>query len=203
MLRENDGEGSGRRQEVIRAAAALFAERGVSRTSLADIAGEVGIQKASLYHFFKSKEDLAFEVLRAVVDRPYRDLEAIAGSDLTPPDKLVAATAALGRIFGDEPDKMHVLVRENLQRILSTEHARYVNELKSAYTDLWQSMLDEGTRSGLMRGVDTRLAAFGLIGSINWMFAWFDPDGALTGEEVGRSIGEMFVNGLLRRDDQA
>lgn len=201
MRSASSGEGSGRRQEVICEAAALFAERGVARTSLADIGTRVGIQKASLYHFFRSKEDLAFEVLRDVVDRPYLGLQAIAADgDLTPPAKLVAAAAALGKLFGDEPNKMHVLVRENMQRILSVEHSRHVAERKAAYTALCQQILEEGDRSGHLRCADTRLAAFALIGSVNWMFAWFHPGGALTGEDVGRSIGEMFVGGLLARE---
>ena len=51
-----------RREELTRIAARLFAERGYQGTSLADLAGELGIQKPSLYHHIESKEDLLWEV---------------------------------------------------------------------------------------------------------------------------------------------
>src|SRR5579862_3021566 len=53
---------SARREELTRAAARLFAERGYQGTSLADLADALGLQKASLYHHIESKEDLLWEV---------------------------------------------------------------------------------------------------------------------------------------------
>src|SRR5437868_4440338 len=59
---------SARREELTRAAARLFADRGYHGTSLADLAEALGIQKASLYHHIDSKEDLLWEVARAGAD---------------------------------------------------------------------------------------------------------------------------------------
>src|SRR2546423_13897044 len=53
---------SARREELPRIAARLFAERGYQGTSLADLAGALGVQKPSLYHHIASKEDLLWEV---------------------------------------------------------------------------------------------------------------------------------------------
>jgi AcrR family transcriptional regulator len=54
-----------KRQEIIRIASNLFEELGYERTSMSTIAARLGGSKATLYGYFKSKEDL----LRAVLDR--------------------------------------------------------------------------------------------------------------------------------------
>ncbi|MBX7450910.1 TetR/AcrR family transcriptional regulator [Mycolicibacterium sp. 3033] len=56
------------RQRVLDAALALFAEHGVHGTSLQMIADRVGVSKAAVYYQFRSKEDIALEVLRPSID---------------------------------------------------------------------------------------------------------------------------------------
>src|SRR5438094_9008877 len=53
---------SARREELTRIAARLFAEKGYQGTSLADLAGELGVRKPSLYHHIASKDDLLWAV---------------------------------------------------------------------------------------------------------------------------------------------
>ena len=56
------------RTRVLDAALALFAEHGVHGTSLQMIADRVGVTKAAVYYQFRSKEDIALEVLRPSID---------------------------------------------------------------------------------------------------------------------------------------
>src|ERR1700744_5493363 len=61
-----------RRRELLKAAAALFAERGYRATSMNDLAGRVGLSKPALYYYVRTKENLLIElydeVLRANTD---------------------------------------------------------------------------------------------------------------------------------------
>lgn len=52
------------RKEIVAAARRLFAERGVRATSLAAIAAEVGINKATLYYYYPAKNDLVVDTVR-------------------------------------------------------------------------------------------------------------------------------------------
>lgn len=60
------------RPQIVEAARQLFAERGVSGTSLQTIADAIGVTKAAVYHHFKTKEEIIF----AVAEEPLRRLEA-------------------------------------------------------------------------------------------------------------------------------
>lgn len=189
--------GVDRRTEIIESAASLFARAGVGSTSLADIAEAVGIKKGSLYYFFESKEDLVREVLLPVVEQPYRRLKEIVDGPGDPIQKITEGMAALGRAFGEHPERMQILVRERLKRQLSTETYEEIRSWKAAYTELWEQVLKEATDAGLFGELDEKIAAFGLIGSMNWMYAWFDPSGERSGEDVGRLLATHFLTGFL------
>jgi TetR/AcrR family transcriptional regulator, cholesterol catabolism regulator len=189
--------GRDRRSEIVERATALFAEAGVANVSMSDIAEAVGIQKPSLYHFFPSKEDLLREVLLPVVDQPYAELRAIAKSQADPAAKLADGMVALGRAFGRYRSGMEILVREKLERHLSTRSYGEIMREKAAYTDLWRRILREGVATGRFAPLDDKITAFAIIGSLNWMYAWFDPRGELSGEEVARRIASCVLAGLL------
>jgi AcrR family transcriptional regulator len=55
-----------RREQIIEAAKSLFAERGFSRTTMADVVAASGLSTGAVYHYFPSKEEL---VLAAVAGR--------------------------------------------------------------------------------------------------------------------------------------
>ena len=71
----HDGD---RRQEIVAAARIVFAKLGYSRTTVADIATEVGISRAAFYVYFASKADVFAALARAVRD------DLIAAQDVAP-----------------------------------------------------------------------------------------------------------------------
>jgi TetR/AcrR family transcriptional regulator, cholesterol catabolism regulator len=186
-----------RRGEILARATTLFADAGVANVSMNDIADAVGIQKPSLYYFFPSKQELLRAVLRPLVDEPYQELRAIAEGSGEPAAKVVDAMVALGRAFGRYRSGMEILVREKLERHLSPEAFREIMREKAAYTELWRRILREGVRSGCFAPLDDKIIAFAAIGALDWMYAWFDPAGELSGEEIARQIASTFLGGLL------
>lgn len=58
----------GRREQIYVHAAQLFSTRGFAATSMANIAGAIGITKAGLYHFVASKEELLFRLMSVYAD---------------------------------------------------------------------------------------------------------------------------------------
>lgn len=82
-----------RRETILRQAAKLFSERGVAGTTVRDIADEVGILSGSLYHYFGSKDAIAFEIVITFVEELNRRYEAA----LTPGE---SARERLDRMVG-------------------------------------------------------------------------------------------------------
>src|SRR5215467_12308837 len=56
------------RQEILRAAARLFQQRGYDATSMNDVAAELKLSKGGLYHHFQSKDEILFEIMNHAMD---------------------------------------------------------------------------------------------------------------------------------------
>lgn len=190
-----------RRDAIRNEAARLFSTSGVGDASMSQIAEAVGIRKASLYYFFPSKQDLLMEVLRPVLEEPYQELQQIASSQDDLMVRFSDGAAALGALFEEQPQRMQILVRGRLERHLSDQHMDEIRSWKAAYTNLWRELVAEGVRVGAFRRCDDKIAAFALIGALNWMYAWFRPSSPMTGAEVARQIVDHFLRGLLAAPD--
>src|SRR5688572_32113751 len=83
-----------RRDELLKIAAQLFAERGFKNTTVRDIADAAGILSGSLYHHFDSKESMVDELLDSFQTALWEEYDAIEAADLTPRQKLEAVVRA-------------------------------------------------------------------------------------------------------------
>ena len=82
-------------------------------------------------------------------------------------------------------------------RALSPAQNRKVTKLKRAYLDFIRKTLDELNAQGKLRGVNTTVAAFSIIASINWLSRWYQSDGPLGKAEVAEQIADIAFNGVL------
>lgn len=188
-----------RRDEILRSALRLFVDRGVASTSMNQLADEVGIQKASLYHFFESKEQLVFEVLTPAVEGPYLALLEIAGRKEPAADRLRAAMRALGSAFENHTGEMHILVRENLGAVLGPQLYKRIEEVRRLYTVAFRGIIKDGCETGEFDVDDELLTTFAIIGAINWMFAWYKERHRVSGSDVGSYFAELFLLGMTPR----
>ena len=185
-----------RRAQIIAAATQLFFDKGIALTSMVDIADVVGIKKASLYYFFDAKEDLVYQVLAPGVRQPYLQLRAIVAGDATPSEKLVAAARALGGCFDEYPQIMACLVRERLDRHLTAKAFQEIRGYKRRYTRLWEQIVADGIETGDFKPATQHTVVFALLGSLNWMYAWYDPHGSLSASEYATEWMSLVLSGL-------
>ena len=70
-----------RKQQIIRAAVKRFARHGQSKTTLEEIARDIRIGKATIYHYFESKDELFFASLKWEADQFIEDIKAIFNNE--------------------------------------------------------------------------------------------------------------------------
>jgi AcrR family transcriptional regulator len=99
---------------VIRAAATLFAERGVGAVSLGDIAAEVGLARNSLYRYFPDKDHIFAAWFRAELEPLRVRSEEIAGSTAPAEERLADwLTLHLDYMVAPEHQAMMTAVAES------------------------------------------------------------------------------------------
>ncbi|MCL4683675.1 TetR/AcrR family transcriptional regulator [Myxococcota bacterium] len=99
------------RQRILDVALALFAESGYEGASLQQVADRVGLHKSSLFHHFRSKEDLAREVYRGLTERLLKRLEPFLAEDPPRLESLLVALEASADHFAAEPAAARLLMR--------------------------------------------------------------------------------------------
>ncbi len=183
------------RADIIQAAAQIFRRKGYHAASMQDIADAVGLQKASLYHHFTSKQDILLEILDQALDLLIHDMQAIVDSDASPESKLRQAMASYIDRVTHQADLAAVLQLEH-RSLEPRKRARHIAR-RDRYDALWRTLIRQGVEAGVFRRLDETIVTFALLGIQNWMITWYRPEGRLKPEEIASLFADLMLNGLL------
>lgn len=182
-------------QEIYDHATRLFAERGFAGTSFQDIADAVGLTRPALYHYVSSKDDLLAKLVAEITEDSAVSIEAIARrTDLDSPARLREITASLARRQGDHAARFRLLIRSeaDLPDTVAATHA----EGRRAVLRSLATAIERGIADGSFRTVDARVAALGILGQVNWIAWWFNPDSDNL-DAISTQLADTAVAGLL------
>lgn len=134
---------SGSTQErIIKAASKLMTEKGVTDTSLADIANEVGISKGTLFYYYSSKNDLIYDVAERNLDLITEDIllwiESIRGQ-VAPSEILKVAMERI--VHADTRGKLHIYLLRD-----ATSDVHLKERFQATYLK-WKQMIEDALRS--------------------------------------------------------
>lgn len=177
------------RGRVLRAAAHLFRSQGYERTTVRELAKIVGIQSGSLFHHFKTKEDILCAVMEEAILFSHARMEEAVAKGKTPREQLLGLIRAeLESINGDTGDAMSVLVYE--WNTLSAEKQQPLLEMRERYEALWLSVLEAAKKQGMVQH-DTFIWRRLLSGAIGWTRMWYKRNGPLSLDAVAEMTLEM------------
>lgn len=196
-LEEGSAAYLARREEIVQAAAHVFRDRGFEAATLRDVAAALNTDRASLYYYVGSKEELLQEIVRQALGRDIETAEAVKRSRASTRDKIAALIEAMVNSYASNYPHMSVYI-EDLGRIArqDSEWSVDVIERTRTYESLVKSILAKGQRDGTLRkDVPADLAALALFGMINWMHRWYRPNLKWSPEEVAKTFTEIFLKG--------
>lgn len=177
------------RGRVMRAAAYLFRENGYASTTVRELAQVVGIQSGSLFHHFKSKDDILLAVMEEAIRYNTARLEqAVAQNTGTLNQIRALIRAELESINGDTGTAMAVLVFE--WDALSTDRQDYLLNMRKYYEQIWLDVLERAQHEGLIKHppfIWRRLIG----GAISWTVTWYKPEGRMTLDQLTDIILQM------------
>jgi AcrR family transcriptional regulator len=177
------------RTQILAAAAALFARRGYTATTMNEVAAASGVSKATLYHYFHDKSGLLEHIARGHVER----LEALLAEPARgSPARLRGLIERFMRAYASAQDEHRVLTEDvkflpdaAREAVLAGER-RVVAAFAAAIAE---------ARPALDTALHKPLAML-LFGMINWTFTWLKPDGRLTHEALAPIVADLYFGGL-------
>jgi AcrR family transcriptional regulator len=195
MVREATSDS---RQEILRAAARLFQQRGYDATSMSDVAAALDLSKGGLYHHFKSKDEILFHLMNHAMDITQEQvIDKVQGIG-DPEERLrMLIRLHIGVVLRERDREITVMLHEN--HPLPPAMRRQINTRKKDYVHFVESIIAEVQKMGQSKGtVSPRAAAFALMGMINWIYQWYRPEGSLREEDLVRQYTEIFLAGAFQ-----
>jgi TetR/AcrR family transcriptional regulator, cholesterol catabolism regulator len=181
-----------RKDELTRAAARLFAERGFHGTSMDALAQELGVQKGSLYSLTGSKQQLLYDTMRKGADAFHAALDAVP-EDAAAADRMRAALRGHLHVVGEQVDVATVFTRE--WRYLEGAEREEILAERRRYEERWRALFREGVESGGLRtDLDVGAAALLVLSAANWAYTWLAP-GRDT-DELADRFTAILVDGI-------
>ena len=190
----------GIRRDIVAAATRLFSERSYSGTTMRDIAEEIGIQKASLYHHVRVKEDLLFAIHEELLEELLAATLPVISS-ATPPDEKIREIIHVGMDFiARHRDGVAVFLQE--RHFIHGERWNVIAGKRDMYERLVLGIVTEGMRSGAFVPTEPKIATRGLLAMMWWCYTWYRNDGPLTADEIAEVFADMVLLGLGRRPEK-
>jgi TetR/AcrR family transcriptional regulator, cholesterol catabolism regulator len=195
--RSKKSEGNGfARNRVFEVAAEVFHRKGYDNTSMSDVATAAGLTKAGLYHHVSSKESLLYTILDS-------GLDLTESYVIKPLEKISDPLQRLSTMID-----LHlrlVLEERNLEvtgllhecKTLSTADRNRINRRKKEYVRTATKLIAEVLKKYDIENVDPKLAAFALLGMLNWTYQWYNASGSKSREEIVSSFQHIFLQGIL------
>ncbi len=180
-----------KRRAVIRSAAGAFRRKGYHNTAMTDIAKSLGLSKAALYYYVKSKEEILFECHMMVYDAMETAMKSTRGRS----ESGLAKLASLYRAFAE------LLTRDGLALLadvdsLKGEYQGTVLKRRGTIERAVTRIVKAGMKDGSLREADVKITVFFLMGALNWLNVWYNPEGRLSGEQISEAFVRQMVEGV-------
>jgi AcrR family transcriptional regulator len=190
-----------RRDELLDLAATMFAERGLRATTVRDIADSAGILSGSLYHHFKSKEQMVEEVLRDFLDWLFTRYQEIVGREADPLERVKGLFMTSFEAIENRHAQV-VIYQDEAKRLSGLPQFEFVEARNREQRRMWVDVLKQGMKEGCFKpDIDVDLV-YRFIRDTTWVSVrWYQPGGPLTAEQVGRQYLAIVLGGITKEGD--
>ncbi|GJD48757.1 HTH-type transcriptional regulator BetI [Methylobacterium crusticola] len=192
MARTRASDYDDKRRAILDRSAELFAVHGYDRASMSRIAQACGVSKANLYHYYRDKDEILFDVIRLHLEELLEAVEAADLPGLAPEARLRGLTGALLEAYRDA-DAQHKVQINHLGLLAPPRQA----ELKASERELVRLFADA------IAGVAPHLAGTRLLkpvtmsffGMVNWHYLWFKGEGGLSRAAYADLVTRLVADG--------
>jgi AcrR family transcriptional regulator len=183
-------------QDILRGAAKVFHDLGYAQTTLEDVAAEVGVNRASLYYYVGTKEELLIALLYRPIHQMTANAKAIAAQGVPADDALRRVLHQWAVDMAATPELM-LFMSLNLHQHLTGREADDIAANADEYGKVLTAILARGVAEGVFRAdVAPRVAMLAILGSFNWIHRWWVPGGPMSLEDVGAEFARLALASL-------
>jgi AcrR family transcriptional regulator len=181
------------RIEILKSAAAAFRKLGYHGATVEQIASALRMKKGNLYYYFKNKEEILFACHEYSHDRLQELLDDAVRSTAPAEAKLRRLITGAVHVILDELHGTALLL--DLEA-LSPAHLKAVVQRRDRFDRGMRLIIEEGMATGVFAPGDPKLLGFAMLGALNWISRWFNPNGPASSEDIATRFADYLIAGL-------
>ena len=186
-----------RKEQIIDAAALLFKQKGYSTTTMRDLATELGIEAASIYHHIKSKEELLESICFGMANKFISNAKEVNDIYFNAEEKLRLAVKLHVETITENQNQSSVFLSE--WRNLSESKLTLFKQLRHQYENQFTIILMDGENEDIFDQVDKKFAVLSILSTINFVNEWYKQDGKMNAAEIAEKLSNFIMGGLRKR----
>lgn len=182
--------------EILASASLLFGERGVTATTMSQIAAGAGLQQSSLYYYFRSKEEILAAIVAKANVVPLELVRRVRDEPVEPAVRLyrfVRGDVVALCLLPFDINEVHRYAARDRQRF-----ATYWKERRTLQSTL-AAIVREGIEDGSLRSVHPRVTALTMMSNDEAVQNWYryDTRPLRDPQAIGTAVADLTVAGLL------
>jgi len=195
MRRQAERLNGDQRTRILDVSAQLFGHRGVDGASINDIAEHVHLSKATIYHYFVSKEEIYSEIVISTLERLVAVLQAAVSTADRPEHQLRSYMLAYAQ-FLDDNFWPFVTVLTGFGGIRRDNQRSRAILLRRQAREIMRDIIRSGVKNGDFRKTDVSTTAIAILSMLNWMYRWYNRDGRKRAVQFAAEFAELTIQGL-------
>jgi AcrR family transcriptional regulator len=183
-----------RKQELLQKISALFYKKGYEKTTIRDISRHLGMTNAGLYHHFKNKQEMLFDIMKEPMEEALVSMRQELPNIKNAEEKIAWIIRSHINYYSENKSQTKVLVHE--RGALEAKYAKIIGEKEREYVQFIKQVLGQILRESFHATITVEVATFCLLGMLNWLVHWYDPGGKVTPDELASNITTIFLKGV-------
>lgn len=196
MARIRMGKDGSRKEVIVKAAAALFLEKGYKAASMRDLAERVGVEAASLYNHIRSKTELLHDICFDVANIFWEHLNKIESSDARPIEKLETLLRFHIRQMLENFQEVYISDRE--WRYLADPYLSNFQNQRRNYRKRFAAIIEQGILNGEINKIDASTAVLIVLHAVSGIESWHRSTHKISGEQLEENMMTILIDGLKK-----
>src|SRR5690349_23355462 len=178
--------------EILAAAAKLFAERGYRAVTIDEIGASLDYTKSVVYYYFTSKNEILWQIFQRIYDSYFEGISEIRARNLPPEEAMAAIIRKHALNVMEKRDWTAIYFREESE--LTDQQRKEIAKKKRRYDSMIEEVYEAGMNAGVFRQMPVHIAVSGLLGMCNWLYIWYKEQGALPAAQIAEYCSDLLAN---------
>ena len=185
-----------RKDQITKVAMNKFREKGYRAVSMRELANHVGIEAASFYNHFDSKESILKEICFRMANEFFTGVEEALKEEKKLDKMLEHAIRSHIKVITSNIDASAVFFHD--WRYLSEPYLSEFKEMRKQYENIFRKIIRKGMAKRIFGKQDETFIVLMIFSSLNWVYEWYDAEGKFSPEQIAENLAKLILDGIRK-----